>query len=87
VTERKAAVERLVKDEFFGEIKFFRNYEGYGFITGMSGEEYFFLWKDVGIHRQMLLPGMPVSFSVVMDKNPKSGKITERAILIRELKK
>jgi len=73
----------MKRETFYGEIKVYM--KGYGFITEYTtGQDYFFLKRDVGLKEEEILPHLPVSFSLLDDRDPETDKPVKRGILIRE---
>ena len=81
------AKQKLNRETYFGEIKFFKSDKNYGFITECeSGDDFFFLRKDVALKNEDILSHLPVSFSLKDDVDPKTGIEIKRAVLVKEVK-
>ena len=73
------------KKVLYGEIKFFKQDQNYGFITEQStNQDYFFRGNDVRMRKEEIVDFLPVSFMVREDRDPKTGKQSKRAIIIQE---
>ena len=71
---------------YYGEIKFFRRDQNYGFITERdSQEDYFFRGNDVRMKKEEIVDFLPVSFMVREDCDPKTRKKSMRAVVIKEV--
>jgi len=68
-----------------GKVKFYLKAKGYGFLTDAKGGDHFFMRSDAGVVGDKLKPGLPVTFAIQPDVNPKTRAYTERAVMVVEV--
>ncbi|EMH2332466.1 retron Se72 family effector protein [Citrobacter freundii] len=64
------------KNKFYGIVKTFDSFKGYGFITREKGKDVFFFYGEIIHEDRYLTPGDKVSFEIkMMDKGPRAFAI------------